>query len=291
MVVSLLGLTIVVVLLGVAILVTRGNARKTAKTAHRKAQVARTKGGEKKSTRHAPSAKTVSEPKETSTGFMLWMADGIEMEFVRVGEGRFTMGGESTGIERHNASIAPPFFLGKFEVTQEQWELVMGTNPSLNKRPKNPVNRVSWSDCQQFVEQLNQRYHRAGRRFCLPTEAQWEYACRANEDLSIYMAASGASLLDNYAWHVGNSGNDLHPVGGKMPNPWGFYDMLGNVAEWCEDDPDLPLINPYAPGNHVVRGGGYHDGDAMCNPQGRHVRRDVVPFRFDGLRVACVEEP
>jgi formylglycine-generating enzyme required for sulfatase activity len=290
-VVSLLGLTIVVVLLGTAILVARGNSRRSTNVGHRKSQAAGAKGVEKKSTRHTPAVKPVPEPKGGSTGFTLRMADGIQMEFVRVRQGRFTMGGELTGIERHTVNITRPFFLGKFEVTQEQWELVMGTNPSLSKRPQNPVNRVSWSDCQQFVERLNQRYHRPGQRFCLPTETQWEYACRANEDLSMYVATSGKSLLDDYAWHAGNAGNDLHPIGGKMPNAWGFHDMLGNVAEWCEDDPDLSLVNPYPPGNHVVRGGGYHDGDEKCNPEGRLVRRDVVPFRFDGLRVACVEEP
>lgn len=284
-------------LLGLVLFVAGCETRKTTKTRSPKPKANATKPLPAKPAKTPESASSSEPPTNhtfesegTSTGFTLWMGDGIQMEFLRVGRGWFMMGGGNSGIPRQKAIIDRSFFLGKYEVTQEQWELVMGANPSLNKKPQNPLNRVSWTDCQQFIERVNDRYQRPGRRFCMPTETQWEYTCRAGEGFSGYSTPYSGFILDEYAWHAGNSGNDVHPVGQKRPNAWGFYDILGNVAEWCDDDPQLSFDNAHPPGHHVVRGGGYHDGDTLCNVEGRQVRRDAVPFRFDGLRLACVDD-
>ena len=135
---------------------------------------------------------------------------------------------------QHRVRITKPFYLGKYLVTQEQWEAVMGSNPSEFKGPKNPVEMVSWEDCQQFLGKLNAKSSSGASKFQLPSEAQWEYACRAGSKTK-YCFGDDESKLGEYAWYDANSGNTTHPVGGKKPNAWGLYDMHGNVCEWCQD--------------------------------------------------------
>lgn len=163
----------------------------------------------------------------------------------------------------HLVRITRSFYLGMYPVTQAQWEQVMGTNPSHFRGADRPVDNVSWEDSQDFIRRLNNLVAERGRVYRLPTEAEWEYACRAGTT-SRYYFGDDDSLLGEYAWYSDNSGRQTHPVGQKSPNPWGLYDMHGNVSEWCSDwyseyyTTRSPIDDPTGPrtGKHrVLRGG------------------------------------
>ena len=140
---------------------------------------------------------------------------------------------------QHRVRITKLFYLGKYKVTQEQWEAVMGTNPSMCKGPKNPVDNVSWNDCQDFLGKLNLKSTGHGGKFVLPTEAQWEYACRAGSTTR-YCFGDNPAQLGDFACCGKNCDRKNIPVGQKKPNAWGLYDMHGPVQEWCAD-----LYGPY----------------------------------------------
>ena len=161
--------------------------------------------------------------------------------------------------------ISRGFDLGKYEVTQGQWEAVMGSNPSyLNRCGLDcPVERVSWEDAQEFIGRLNAMDGEGTYR--LPTEAEWEYAARAGTTGDRY------GNLDAIAWYDDNSGGRKHPVGQKAPNAWGLHDMLGNVWEWVEDwygdYPGGSVTDPRGPASgsyRVRRGGGWRSGASNC---------------------------
>ncbi len=160
------------------------------------------------------------------------MKNAVGMEFVKIAPGEFTMGC-STGDDAcdadekpaHRVQITKAFEIGKYEVTQAQYQAVMGSNPSTIKGDNRPVETVSKNEAHDFLAKLNAQND--GYKYRLPTEAEWEYAARAG-------AAQPASL-DEVAWYAANSGDETHPVGQKKPNAWGLYDMLGNVREWVED--------------------------------------------------------
>jgi formylglycine-generating enzyme required for sulfatase activity len=157
------------------------------------------------------------------------------MELVRISPGTFVMGsprGLPLELPPHLVSLTQPFLLGKCPVTQEQWQAVMGTNPSeFRGGPGLPVDGVSWDDAQTFCERLSQA---TGRVVRLPTEAEWEYACRAGTATEFCFGDSEAAL-DASAWFDRNSDGRTHPVGTKAANAWGLHDMAGNVWEWCAD--------------------------------------------------------
>ena len=155
-------------------------------------------------------------------------------DFVRIPPGEFRMGSKSSEAynnerTRTRVTISRGFYLGKYEVTQGQWEAVMGSNPSRFDEcgPDCPVEEVSWDDVQEFIRKLNAVV--GEQRYRLPTEAEWEYAARAGTNGDRY------GNLDAIAWHKDNSGGRTHPVGQKAPNEWGLHDMLGNVSEWVQD--------------------------------------------------------
>jgi len=218
---------------------------------------------------------------------------GIEMVFIPAGEFmRGSPSGESGRHDyegpQHRVRITKPFYLGKYEVTQGEWQRVMGSNPSYFKGDRNPVENVSWNDCQTFLS-------KAGDGLRLPTEAQWEYACRAGTT-SRFSFDESDSQLGEYGWYEENSAGRTHPVGGKRPNAWGLYDMHGNVREWCGDWYDSgyyarsPGSDPQGPSSgtsRVFRGGSWCSEPEECRSAYRLGSTPDYAFSSVGLRVAA----
>ena len=173
------------------------------------------------------------------------LAGGIKLDMVTLPAGSFMMGSpasdpdaESDEKPQHQVKLKS-FSIGQYPVTQEQYQAVMGNNPSnFKNNPKNPVEMVSWNEAQEFCKKLSQL---TGKKYRLPTEAEWEYACRAGTQTRFYFG-DDATKLEDYGWYNGNSSSKTHTVGEKKPNDWGLYDMSGNVWEWCED----PYHDSYA---------------------------------------------
>lgn len=198
--------------------------------------------------------------------------NSIGMEFVKIAPGEFMMGcsnvqpasaGDSADCNDdekpvHRVQITKAFEIGKFEVTQAQWQAVMGSNPSANKGDNRPVETVSKDEVHEFLNRLNARND--GYKYRLPTEAEWEYAAKAGSAEPI------GAALDEVAWYAANSGDETHPVGQKKPNAWGLYDMLGNVREWVEDQyspnyyANSPLADPTGPAPGQGGGQGFGRG-------------------------------
>ena len=210
----------------------------------------------------------------------------MKLEMVRIPAGEFMMGTPDSDKHapdnekpEHRVRITKPFWLGKYLVTQQQWKAVMGDNPSQFIGPKDPVEMVSWDVCQQFLAKLNATIGKQGGKFVLPTEAQWEYACRAGS-AAAFCFGDDESSLGEYAWYFENAEKKTHPVGEKKPNAWGLYDMHGNVNEWCHDRYDdgyvsersryyanSPTDDPTGPktgSGRVYRGGDWYRGASGC---------------------------
>ena len=263
---------------------------------------------------------------------------GATMEMIYVGSGKFMMGSdngdnlsdsdEKTSNGKHKVEISKGYWLGKYEVTQEQWQSVMKDNPSRFKSPDRPVEYVSWEDCQKFIAKVNADARRQlGGGARLPTEAEWEYACRAGtdsslpngQDLVIFGYYNGQGL-NSIAWYGGNSCVDFelpngvnvfdwsekefgglragtHPIGLKAANKWGFHDMIGNVVEWCNDwygsysgnatDPTGPAF-----GNaRVMRGGGWRHDAQRCRSARRWMLVPNYGVDCSGFRLCCSAQP
>jgi len=157
----------------------------------------------------------------------------LGFEFVYIPRGNFTMGSnEDFSIPVRDVYISKPFLLGKYPVTQLQWETVMNENPSQFECSNRPVEKVSYRHCKQFISMLNAI--EKVELYRIPNESEWEYACKA-QTITKYHFGDDSSLLSQYAWYEENSNKRTHPVGTLKPNPWGLFDMLGNVNEWCDE--------------------------------------------------------
>jgi len=253
-------------------------------------------------------AKTPPEPAPklppAPAGPLPTIANSIDMRLVQIPAGEFLMGSPDSDNEassdekpQHRVRITQPFYLGAFEVTQSQYQQVLGSNPSYLKDESglSPVDSVSWEDAQQFCARLSElpQEKEAGRQYRLPTEAEWEYACRAGST-SRYCFDESRESLGSYAWYNSNSGSKTHPVGQKKPNAWGLYDMHGNVYEWCfdwwngtydassVDDPRGPTAGSY----RVLRGGGWGSDARFCRSASRNRSSPGYRFNYVGFRVA-----
>ncbi len=202
-----------------------------------------------------------------------WSVPELGLALIPVAAGSFQMGSnDGAGDEKpvHSVTISKPFWMGKYEVTQGEYEALMGKNPSKFKADRNPVEKVSWNDAVSFCGKLTERERKAGRlpsgyEYRLPTEAEWEYAARGGDKGRGYKYA-GADNAGDVAWYSDSSGKKTHPVGGKQPNELGLYDMSGNVWEWCYDWYDSDYykqsggsdpVNESKASDRVVRGGSW----------------------------------
>lgn len=217
--------------------------------------------------------------------FMVKEGVDVQIEMVFVEGGTFQMGsniGNDDEMPVHTVVLGD-YYIGKYEVTQEQWESVMGSNPSYFRGAALPVESVSWDDIQEFIKKLNEK---TGKKYSLPTEAEWEYAARGGKK-SLGFKFSGYNKPKNVAWYDSNSGDRTRPVGKKEANELGIYDMSGNVWEWCHDwysencyratsheNPKGPSIGEM----RVLRGGSWRNPSDRCRstyrsqgkPEDRH---------------------
>jgi formylglycine-generating enzyme required for sulfatase activity len=225
------------------------------------------------------------------------VAEGVKVEMVWVKGGTFTMGNNETpkGVKLTYAASKPEhrvtvdsYYIGRYEVTQGLWRAVMGYNPSkFTANDSLPVENVTWEEAQQFVLMLSQM---SGRRFRLPTEAEWEYAARGGSKFPF--AGCERGQLESYAWYCTNSERTTHPVGRLGANPLGLYDMSGNVAEWCQDwmndysaDAQTNPRGPKTGENKVLRGGHYNGTSPQCTVYDRSWYLPSGKSEYYGLRV------
>jgi formylglycine-generating enzyme required for sulfatase activity len=219
------------------------------------------------------------------------ITNSIGIKLNRIPAGTFTMG---EGGQAHRVTLTKPFFIGVTEVTNAQWKAVMGDIPSQWKDDERPVEQVSWDDAVSFCKKLSSlpAERTAGRVYRLPTEAEWEYACRAGS-ATAYSFGDRESLLGIFAWFSENAGKQTHAVGKKQPNAWGLHDMHGNGWEWCSDwygdYPRGSVTDPHGPasGSHRVnRGGCWYNSAWRCRSASRGSVKPSYRHYFLGFRLA-----
>jgi formylglycine-generating enzyme required for sulfatase activity len=224
--------------------------------------------------------------------------NSIGMKLSLIPAGSFIMGSDPSEKSRqeeeiqHVVKITRPFRIGITEVTQKQWATVMEVNRSQHRGDAFPVEKVSWNDAMEFCKRLSSREQKAYR---LPTEAEWEYACRAGGK----EAFAGTGQMDDMGWYEGNSGGETHAVASKRPNSWGLFDLHGNVAEWCADYysqeyPDGDTVDPTGPREgkaRVVRGGSYAYFAASCRCAARSSLPEAYQVSYTGFRVVMEVTP
>ena len=235
------------------------------------------------------------------------ITNSIGMKLVLIPKGTFMMGspeseqGRNENENQHEVTISKDYYLGVYEVTQAQYEKVMGKNPSSfqgakvgNENADLPVENVSWDDTVEFCKKLSDlpEEKKAGRVYRLPTEAEWEYACRAG-GVTAYSFGESSESLGDYAWFDENSRRQTHPVGQKKPNAWGLYDLHGNVWEWCSDRygeyPKGAVSDPTGPkggSDRVHRGGSWLNEAAICRSALRNWIDPSFRYHNFGFRVA-----
>ena len=223
---------------------------------------------------------------------MTFEANGVSFTMIPVEGGTFTMGATSEMEDpwesekpTHQVTLSS-YYIGETEVTQALWKAVMGSNPSAFIGDDLPVETVRWDDCQTFISKLNAL---TGKRFRLPTEAEWEFAARGGNQ-SRHTQFSGSSRIDDVAWYDGNSGSKTHPVNTKHPNELGIYDMTGNVWEWCQDwfgsYSNYAQTNPTGAGSgsdRVLRGGNWITSPRYCRSSLRDCRTPGYSIGYLGL--------
>jgi formylglycine-generating enzyme required for sulfatase activity len=232
---------------------------------------------------------------ESGAEAVLTLPGGTTMDFVKIGPGAFTMGspfsepGRDIDEKEHPVELTKAFWMAKHEVTQRQWMAVMDENPSRFEGDARPVDSVSWMDCRRFLSRLNKP---GDIKFRLPTEAEWEYACRAGSNAAHHFGDGAA--MNEYAWSGANGQNATHDVGQKKPNAWGLCDMYGNVWEWCADRYGLlssgAATDPAGPNDgafRVLRGGSWAEVKvSRLRSALRH--RDDPDNRLDNYGFRCV---
>ncbi len=237
------------------------------------------------------------------------LSDTVNLDMIWIEPGTFTMGSPKGELDRdydeaqHQVTLTKEYWLGKYEVTQAQYETVMGTNPSWYKGADLPVEMVSWFGAKEFCAKLTSVAKASGKlpegyEFTLPTEAQWEYACRAGTTTALN---NGENLsneekcpeMDEVGCYDGNSNEMTHPVGQKKPNAWGLYDMHGNVWEWCldwnGDYPETAVVDPTGPDtgvSRVLRSGSWGGYATYCRSAFRNCKSPDTYNRYYGFRVA-----
>ena len=245
---------------------------------------------------------TVSNPgvsptnQESGNNLETFKVNGVSFNMVRVDGGTFTMGatseqGSGAGTNEmpaHQVTLSI-YSIGETEVTQALWKAVMGKKPSNWKGDNLPVEQVSWDDCQKFITKLNKL---TGRRFRLPTEAEWEYAARGGSK-SRGCKYSGSNNIGDVAWYDNNSSSQTHPVKTKLANELGLYDMSGNVWEWCQDRYGKysggSQTNPTGPSSgslRVFRGGSWNNDARICRVSFRGINSPDSAYDSLGLRLA-----
>lgn len=236
---------------------------------------------------------------ETANSISIPVKDGINIEMIKVEAGTFMMGAtkevkEPYKIElpAHEVLLTEDYYIGKYEVTQALWNVVMDSKHSTNDGDLLPKNYVSWNYCQEFIEKLNKI---TGLKFRLPTEAEWEYAARGGKKSKRYLYSGSNNVLD-VAWYDGNSSNKRHPVGTKQANELGIFDMGGNVSEWCQDlwgqyqnDSQINPLGSSAGTKHVLRGGNYFFDIRICYLSYRMFAESNYKDAFNGFRLALSE--
>jgi formylglycine-generating enzyme required for sulfatase activity len=223
--------------------------------------------------------------------------NSIGMEFMLFPAGKFWKKSKTGGFDQA-VFVSAPFYLGKYQVTQEQWKMVMGNNPAVFQGRNKPVENVSWDDAQKFIARLNAK--EGVKTYRLPLEEEWEFAARGGTDTQFFFMQDpktrqeAEASLTAFAWFNKNSGRRTHSVGGKAPNPYGLHDLYGNVWEWtqnrCDDVPeeeraalsdlgDAPL--------RVIRGGAWNSFAGYCRSDYRGCHAQDQRSDNTGLRLAC----
>ena len=216
-------------------------------------------------------------------------------EMVVIASGDFEMGSDEPDEKPLHRVNVEAFALAKTEVTQGQWRAIMGNNPSFFDECGDncPVEKVNWNDAQDYVRKLSEK---TGQKYRLPSEAEWEYACRAGDQHQY----CGSDSVDSVAWYNGNSGEKTHAVGQKQANAWGLYDMSGNVGEWVEDCANYTYGGAPTDGSawiggdcgkRVVRGGSGYDTPAHSRAAYRSRRGTTYRFFLNGFRPARIISP
>ena len=245
-----------------------------------------------------------TRPAALAKELILNLGNGVNMKLVLIPAGKFMMGsletekGRMWGEDQHEVTISNPFYMGMYPVTADQYGQFVKDTSHVHQKPgfpqtgDHPVVNVSWDDSQAFCKWLSKKI---GETVTLPTDEQWEYACRAGSTTTFYFGEDENELGD-YAWFAGNSGNTTHAVGQKKPNAWGLYDMHGNVWQWCSDvyavynkgPNDIDGTGLRVRDFHVVRGGSYFNNPTACRSACRDREVHDTRTAVNGFRIVML---